>query len=179
MAGRVLSRRHERGRLVTSTATNGVDPKRLAPLLSLGIERQSEAELLQDRLGSPLPLDSDQAGPLSTMTRDLCESLASVAGRTLGQVLLDRNTDITVIEAIKAYAKRLAHRREPKTEQSVAVTVYFAAIANALLFHDKKLTKHSYGSLALYLTILIDKEWMLPSLGDLLVQAREICREKA
>ena len=152
------------------------DPERLARLLSLGIESPTESELLEERLGSPLPLHTDRAGPLAPVIRRCCHTLAAVADKPLGQLLLDRNTDITVIEAIKAYAKAQAGRREPKPEHAVAITVYFAAIANALLFHDKKLTAHSYPSLARSFTMLIDKEWMLASLRELLVRAREICK---
>ena len=179
MAGHSGHHEHEQEELVSSTSANGTDPKRLARLLSLGVEKQTESELLQERLGNPLPLDADQADPLSTIIRRFCDALASVAGKPLGQLLVDRNTDIAVIEAVKGYAKTLADRREPKTEHAVAITVYFAAIANALLFHDKKLTAHSYGSLARSFTILIDKEWMFPQLRDLLVQAREICKNRA
>ena len=164
---------------MSSAVTNDADPEQLARLLSLGIERQTTAELLEERLGGPLPSRPPEVDPPAPGADRVCDSPTSSAERTLGEVLMDRNADITVIEAIKAHTKRSTRRREPASEHAVAVTVNYAAIASALICHGKKLSTHSNSSLERAFTLLIDKEWMSPSLGDLLVEARKVCRGRA
>ncbi|KPL20813.1 MAG: hypothetical protein AMJ75_11170 [Phycisphaerae bacterium SM1_79] len=67
-------------------------------------------------------------------------------------------------------------RSEP--EHAVAVAIYYAAIASALVFHDVKVTTHSYESLEASFTRLINKPWMSAELNSLFIRALKLCRKK-
>ena len=100
------------------------------------------------------------------------------AGRTLGEVLLNPQSDLELLGAIKDAAKTLSCTLDSKTETALAKTVYFAAIAGALVHHDAKITQHSCETLAKSLA-LIEKQWMAPELVELFSQARRICMSRS
>jgi hypothetical protein len=124
---------------------------------------QVAADLLRDRLADPPPLaDAVVDSPPE--------------GKSLGDVLLDSNTELGVLEAIKNYTKALSKRWEEGPEHAVAVSIYYAAIAAALLHHGRKITAISYAKLVCSIDMLIEAKWMDLRLAKLLADARDLCR---
>ncbi|MCK4623935.1 MAG: hypothetical protein KAV00_01395 [Phycisphaerae bacterium] len=167
------------------TTTFGFSPKRMAKLLGIGVEddgqsneavTEAKAELLRARFAGPLPLETAVVDVLPTLMGKLCQELLPLGGRPLGEVLLDEETGLDVLEKIKAYGKKLARQDEP--ERSVGITVYYTAIASALLFHDKKITGHSYRYLRDSFDA-IDKDWMPGNLARHITKAQRICGKRA
>jgi len=154
--------------------TSGLHPDRLARLLAIGSadvppggdrsDVQAAADLLRDRLADPPPLAE------AVMDSPLPE------GTSLNDVLLDSNTELGVLETIKDYTKTLSKRWEEGPEHAVAVSVYYAAIAAALIHHDRKITAHSYEKLAGSIDVLVEAKWMDVRLAKLLADARDLCR---
>lgn len=159
------------------------DSDRLARLLSVGVEpddlpeaspHEAKAELLSARLAEVLPPEAGASGAGSLLGR-LQRKLLPTEGRTLGEVLLDKRTRLEVFEAIKARHKRLAGDKEDACGHAVAVAIYFAAIAGALLFHRKRITSYSHEDLAGSFRVLSEKRWMPPELAEHFVKARQFC----
>ncbi len=170
------------------TTTWGRAPERLARLLRIAVEadhegqptsKEAKAALLHARLAGTLPLDKSVVEALPAIVGHLCEELLPLRGEALGKVLLDRSTELDVLEIIKAYAKQLAKSNENEVDHAVSVAIYFAAIASALLYHDRKITSYSYPVLADALGKLIDEAWMAPELARHLAKARKCCEKEA
>ncbi|UCD52918.1 MAG: hypothetical protein JSW27_09810 [Phycisphaerales bacterium] len=99
--------------------------------------------------------------------------------RPLGEILLQPHSDMNLLEAIKDASKTLSVTLDSQTETALARTVYFAAIAAALVHHDVKITQNSYDVLAESVATLKDKPWMAAELAELFAQAQEICRRRS
>ena len=161
-------------------------PEQLASLLGIGIRGEAEEgeardapsirEWLRDGLASRWPLDTADAESLPATLGKPCPELTALAGRSLGEVLLDSQTDLRVLKTIKEYGKTLSARASKGPSRPGAVAIYYAAIAGAVLFHHEKITEHSYRSLARSLQMLIEKPWMAPELVGLFVEARKACQ---
>jgi hypothetical protein len=167
-------------------STFGLTIGQLADLFTLGIEEVNSVEdisdnealtaLLRDQLATPLPKDSLLFDSLLTMLGRLGCDLRALAGRSLRDVLLKPGSDIGLLQAIKDYSKKLSCSLASESETAIAITIYYAALASSLLYHDKKITQYSYDSLDESFARLSEKEWMVPELARLFSRARKICR---
>ena len=174
-------------------STAGLEAEQLARLMRIGEEEelppddvgQEEltAELLGEHLAGTLPLGSTAVDALPLVLGRLCPELAPMQGRRLGEVLLDAATDLAVIREIKDYARRLADRealrRGQGPEYAVAVSIYYSAIAAALVFHEEKITSFSFEKLTDALSELAAKPWITSELRDLLERAGNISSRRA
>ena len=190
--GNARERRRSRAKLretrVDKPSTFAPKPEQLASLLSIGIreeakegeaqDAQTMREWLRNGLASQLPLDTADAGSLPVVLGRPCPELMALAGRSLGEVLLDPQTDLSVLKTIKEYGKTLSARASKGPSRAGAVAIYYAAIASAVLFHHEKITEHSYKSLARSFQMLIEKPWMAPELVGLFIEVRKACHPK-
>ena len=173
---------------MNNDSTLGMSPERLALLfgvtLESGFDEEKEnsihsiSELIQAHLAGTLPFYTNVIDELPTIIGRLGKDSAPRARKSLGEVLTDPKSDLGTIREIRRYAKRMSSRKSSKAEYSVAISIYFAAIANALIFHNVKITRHSYESLDNSFTKLIDKSWMPTKLRHVLAEARKVCRSK-
>ena len=85
-------------------------------------------------------------------------------------------TDVVVLRKVKDYGKKLSDKAESKVQYHAANTVYYAAIASALVFHDKKITKYSYRDLDKYFCRLDKEKWIPEALRSLFSRAAEYCQ---
>lgn len=167
-------------------STYGLRLDQLAGLFALGIEgplegregRQRMAAMLREHLTSVLPSGPLLLDALVMMVGRLGYETRSLGGKTLVGVLLNAGTDIGLLRAIKECCKRLSSGLGPGAETAVATTVYYAALASALVYHDKRITQHSYETLDEAYKMLMAKPWMDPDLAGLFSHARRICRDK-
>jgi len=89
----------------------------------------------------------------------------SLAGKTLVEVLLDPRADLGLLRAVKECCKRLSLSLDSRAEAAIATTLYYAAMASALVYHDKKITRHSEDTLDEAFGSLIEKPWMASELA--------------
>ena len=159
-------------------------PEQLADMLGFALEAdQTEladpAELtaisLQNKLDGPLPPDPDAVAKLPTLLDNIYNELVPGGRRSLGEALTEPKTDISTILRIKDHAKQTVTQDCPQTQRTTSLTIYYAAIASALIFHDRKITTYSYDALAISLAKLLDKPWIPPDLVEHLNTARKIC----
>ena len=171
--------------------TFGLKPDKLGKLLNIcsatdnseknEIEidiNQQRAELLQDRLADTLLTGSLKNSPLRRELTELCRMSGLVAGESIRGLLCNKNTDIELLKKTKEHGKRLSQSALETTEHDTANVIYFAAIASALLFHDKKITKFSYEDLEKSFNIFSKTEWVSSDLCDLFEKACKYCQNK-
>lgn len=141
-------------------------------------EEKNRASVLLDVLGSKLPVNPALIESLPPVLRALSEELQSVSGLPLGDLLQDSQTKIAVVRRIKDFAKELGNSAKDKIERDVALAVYFAAIAGALIFHDARISQYSYEQLAQSFEALGEHDWITPDLTKLYKEARRYCTRK-
>jgi len=132
-------------------------------------------DLLYDILSSRLPVEPSVVDSLPRVVKDLCPSLNSVAGDTIGDLLGNPQTEISTIKRIKWYAKESGTSTESETQTDVYLVVYYAAIASALLFHGKKITQHPYEDLQEFFLSFSQEAWVLEEIKDLFRKAQMHC----
>ncbi len=167
--------------------TYGLSPKHLARLLAIGLEKddgenklgdtRTPAEELEEILSRRLSLDPATPDSMPAILNRPCGELLPAAGRSMGNVLLDPATDLAIIRTLKDYGKQLV-RRGLEGKRAAAIVIYYAAIASALLFHNHKITQHSYEKLEKAYTDLEQKPWVPPELKELFQKARTLCQER-
>jgi hypothetical protein len=159
-------------------------------LLSLGLSSEApdnsveleekKSDLLYDMLNRTLPVEESIIDSLPPVLKSLSGKLHSVAGEPLGDLLQNPRTDILVIEKIKNYtknyAKELVTSGKTRPERDIFLTIYFAAIASALVFHNKKITQHSYKDLKRFFSSFTKKNWILEEIRNLFKKAEEHCQ---
>jgi len=165
--------------------TYGSDPQRMADMLAMGTETDSadltpdeaREELLGMRLAGSLPPTEKQANDLAVIAGEFRKCLP-LQGRALGEVILDEETELDILVEIKEYGKSLSTANESEADRDVGLTIYYAAIASAILFYRKTITSYSPNALAEAFETLIDKRWMNPKFARLFAKARKACRKK-
>ena len=170
-------------------STYGLRLDQMADLFALGADDPDPAvgggddttlrELLHEQLTCTAPKGSLLLDTLAMMIAPLEGGAGALNDRTLSETLLSPQSDLSLIQAIKDCSKALSCTLDSQAETALARTVYFAAIASALLHHDTKITQSSYETLAESLTMLIEKQWMVPELIELFAQARQVCQRRA
>jgi len=98
------------------------------------------------------------------------------AGRSACDLLADRQTPLSLLDAFKLIGKRISYTGICETESAVGVTLYYGAIAAAMLHHHAKITRSGYDKLAEAFDTLTAKTWMMPSLKMLFSQAAAYCQ---
>ena len=168
--------------------TYGMNPERIARLLAIGLETadaeddlsdsRTTAEVLREMLESKLPLDPTIPDSLPAVLDRPCDDLLPPPSQTLQDLLLDSQTGLTVVKALKDYSKELTRRRREEATRAAATVIYYASIANALVFHDKRITQHSYGKLQKAYEDLEQKKWIPSDLKRLLKKAKAACQQR-
>jgi hypothetical protein len=176
------------GSVMDKESTYGLKPEQLAELLSVGIgdaaadgkvsDDEAIAAALREQLECKLPTGLYLFDSLLLMLGRLGCDARSLVGKSLGEVLLAQETDVGLLQAIKDYCKKLSYNSVSDSNVAVATTIYYAALASGLLYHDKKLSQYSYKALSESFSMLAEKKWMTPELGRLFSRARDICENK-
>ena len=164
--------------------TSGLGPEQLARVLAVGLDgwggsdprrsglapREILGEMLARKITSELAT-SDSLHALRDEMPDFGDS-------TLGELLRDTKADIAVIETLKNHAKKLVRRSNCEAEHAAATAIYYAGIAAAIVFHERKITRYSYGKLDQAFENLTEKPWIPSELKDLFAAARDLCNQR-
>ncbi len=169
-------------------STHGLRLDQLAGLFSLGVEDadpacaadqdEKMAGLLREQLSCVLPKDMLLFDALVMMMGRLGCDVRSLAGRSLLEVLLSPQSDLGLLQAIKDCSKKLSFSLDSQTEAALATTIYYAALASALVYHGRKITQYPYATLDQSFTTFAAKKWLLPELAGLFSRARSLCQDK-
>ena len=167
----------------------GLSPEKLAKVFKIGSSKgqtadrvnkeRSKSELLNDWLSAPLPLDQAVAESLPMLFGRMYQELRPFAGESIGDMLLKPKATISMVQRVKDYSKKLVTSAKSEAEHDVAATVYYVAIASALVFHGKRITRFSYEDLKDSFTTLSKNSWLTAEVAHLLQKACELCQRKA
>ena len=171
--------------------TNGHDKTELTPnqktqLLNLALEKETEdqndkevrADMLYDLLKRPLPMNESTTRMLPPPLRGLSRRVHSITNAPLLELLTDSNTDISTMEKVKEYAKKSDEIAKYDAQTEILLVIYYAAIANGLLFHNRKITEHSYRHLIEAFGSISEKDWVPQELTDLVKKAQEYSQSR-
>ena len=173
---------------MSTKSTYGLELNQLADLFAIGADEgnrmddtcddEAAAGLLRSQLNSVLPKDSFIVDSILMMMGRMGCDIRSLAGKSLAEVLFDPKSDVGLLQAIKDYSKRLSCTSMRAAEAAVATSIYYAALASALIYHEKKITQYGYEALDESFALLIEKRWMEPALARLFSRARTICQQR-
>ncbi len=173
---------------MTSKSTYGLRLDQMADIFSISVDDpgpageeghdQRMARLLREQLTCRVPKGSVFRDVVLMMMGQLGSDPQLLAGRSLQEVLLDSQADVGLLRAIKDCSKRLSGALDSEAERTLATTLYFAALASALVYHDEKITQSTYEKLDESFALLIKKNWMAHELIELFSRARQICESR-
>ena len=166
--------------------TFGMSLKKVVKLLKIGSDAsstptetdQQKADMLSDRLSDTLPLYYSAEQKPARRLKRLRQTIAALAGEPIGKLLKDPKTDIAIIRMTKDYGRKLSASAKSEVEHHTANTIYYAAIAHAMVCHDLKITKYSYEDLQHSFHQLSKEGWIPKELRDLFAKASEYCKVK-
>ena len=166
--------------------TFGVSPKEVVELLKIGLDvssapseiDQQKADLLSDRLNDTLPLYYSTKQKTDSRLKRLGQTIAALAGEPIGKLLQDPKTDISIIRMTKDFGRKLSASVKSEAEHHTANTIYYAAIAHALVYHNLKITKYSYKDLQESFFQLSKEDWIPKNLRNLFTKASAYCEAK-
>lgn len=169
------------------TTTFGLEVSKLAKILNACSEDQSngtdipedqkKAELLQDRLSETLMSGSLKNSHLRKELNHLCSMAGIAHSEPIRNILTNSNSDIELIEKIKRHGKRLSQTTSSEIEHETANVIYYAAIASALVVHEKKITQF-YENMEKAFSVFIETGWISNDLKELFEKAIVYCHKK-
>ena len=167
--------------------TSGLGPDKLHRLLRICSEAgssgeqlssdQKKAELLQDFLAENLPVESPKSN-LSEQLTTLCKISGIASEESVRDLLTYPKTDVRLLRMIRDNYKKKSKCADTEVEQ-VATTIYYAAIAYALVVHNMKITKFSLKNLQTAFSLLTNTEWIPPVLSSIFVKACDYCQSNS
>ena len=100
--------------------------------------------------------------------------------RPVQEILLDESSSLATLKRVKNYGKKLARRQieSGSTDDIVAVAIYYAAIASALVHHQQRITSYDGSYLGRSFSFLAEKSWMSPELTCLFHRAAGVCQRQ-
>jgi hypothetical protein len=172
----------------TTTTTFGLKPEKLVTLLRLGSDstedghkpdlEQQKADYLQSRLEEHLPFESSVKKSLPKVLTEFHDTLAATAHEPIGKFLLSPQTELDLIKRIKDYSKELSKSSASEVEHCIANTLYYAAIASALVLYGQRITRFTWEELDNSLGLLTKEKWISKNIIELFNKARQYCQEK-
>lgn len=136
--------------MAKETTTFSLSSKKLVHLMKIAEETEPiqekvdqqcvKAELLHDYLAQTLEVYRYAGEELPAKQSQLRNTINVLSSEPIGKLLQDPETEIDLIRMIKDYSSSFSKRAKSKREHQVANTIYYAAIAHALLFHGRRIT---------------------------------------
>ena len=156
--------------------------KKVTQLLQIGMdsnvdesdEGQCKADVLSDCLSDTLAVHAPAKEKLDQLQHTICV----LSGESVGKLLFNEKTYIDIIRMIKGYGRKLSTCAESEAEHQASNTIYYAAIAHALVYHDQKTTKLSYDDLSRSFDRLCQEDWIPIRLRNLFEKSAECCRRR-
>jgi hypothetical protein len=169
------------------STTFGLSPDRIAELLSMGSDAaaptgkpdsdEARAELLLDRLAGALAPDTSFSRFVPDIPEGLLDALPFCAGANVGDLLLNQDVSVALLRRVKDDNGQWSQRADTKVQKDVAVAIYYAAIAAALIFHRHKISGFSFAELGKAFGMLRQKSWIPRDMRDMYDKAIAVCRD--
>jgi hypothetical protein len=170
------------------STTFGLEPEQLARLLNIGSTspwwrqntgaNQKKSEQLYFQLSKVLLPERCQKEMLPKVLKHFHMVTGLLGCETIGNLLLNPMTEMYLVRNIKKYGKKLSLKAKTEVDHDVGATIYYAAIANALVFHHQRITRFSYQRLCHSYLMMSKKIWICGELLRLFEKARKYCELK-
>lgn len=172
---------------MTDESSFGLSPQRLAKLIAACAgdprkgrrgEKRTAGDILSEILRQEALLEADAPQSASAVLGRPCDEMLASCGHSIGELILAPKTDLATLKCLKDYGKELVRREGTGPEREALTAVYYAAIASALLSHDRRITELSYNQLDSSFCSLIAKPWIPTELKDLFRRAQDACSRR-
>jgi len=132
--------------------------------------------MLYSDLESPIQVDAE--GPLSfrRLTGLGGEELAYFRGKSISQAIFDEKVEVRHLRVLKDYGKIMMMPLFPGATQRAGAIIYAAAISQAMVRFDEKVTSLSYKDIAESFPGLLERPYVVESYRRLFAAALEKCR---
>lgn len=167
-------------------STFGLTPAQLGRLLAVSAraadsadamaEDQAREMLLQEYLSRRL---SEEPLLAKILLQQTCRPVAEIQlllERTMKATLLDPRCDLAFLQAIKDHNKRLSAMIASGPQTLMTATLYYAAVAAALVYHNQRISRYTIENLAERFSALTQRSWIDGELRDLFLHAAAVCR---
>jgi hypothetical protein len=165
------------------SSTFGLSLDKIGELLGIGSDSggkpgadESKTDLLLDRLAQPLLPDTAMSRFVPDMPEYLVSVISSNESIHVSDLLFNKEVNIALLRRLKNDNGRMSQQADTRVRKDVAVALYYAAIASALVFHHLKISDFRLEDLDKAFQKLQKKEWISQDLRDLYGKAASICR---
>jgi len=134
--------------------------------------------LWSDCLEKPLPWEVSEEPELPVALTDYCQRLGLLSQTTIGGLFENSRTELAVIKGIKKYAKQRSAKSGSKEDRMIANTLYYVAIAHALVYHNRRITSFGYKNLIQKFQRLCEFVWLDRYTLGLFEKAWKQCQAK-
>ena len=158
------------GRLLAATA-------KTADSTDAMVEDQAKKRLLQEYLSRRLSEEPSFETALLSGTGRSTGEIRGFLDRSMKETLLDPQCDLVLLKAIKDHSKRLSAMVASGPQTLMTATVYYGAVAAALIYHNQRISQYTIEDLAGRFLALTQRSWIDLELRDLFTRAAAICRQ--
>lgn len=137
-----------------------------------------KSELLEEKMAAALPKDFFNQGHLSIHLSTLCDISGISKTETFKSVIKNDKVELGLLIKMKDYFKNLSGKSTTEMEHQIYNSIYYAAIASALLYHHERITRYSYEELATNFTRLLKEDWLPNYILKLYQEAQSYCTSK-
>ncbi len=173
-----------------TNSTHGLKPENLFKLLSIGADKdlfcnelinsnEDIKSFFQHLLHRKIPKESSIVDSILIYLRESKVFGETLIGLSLWDILSDPQTTLELLQTIKNYSKKIYQSTYSKGENSIALAIYYAAIASGIVYHNTKITEHSYQILRDAFSNLSKQPWITAEIEQLFFQANDICQIKS
>jgi len=168
-------------------STFGLTPAQLGRLLAVSawtadsadtvMEDEANARLLQEYLNRRLADEPSLVEEWRSGTNLPAAGIQPLLNRSFKETLLDPHCDLAVLKIVKDHSKRLSARVASGSQALIAATVYYGAVASAMVYHDQRISRYTYENLGARFLALTQRSWVDRELRELFTLAAAACRQ--
>lgn len=136
------------------------------------------SEFFEDQISASLPEDFFRQSNLPGHLSVLCDISGISKSETFKSVIKNNNVELGLLVKIKDYFKALSVKTADQMEHQIYISIYFAAIASALLHHHERISSYSYEELAASYERLLKENWLPEYILKLYREAHSYCGQK-
>jgi hypothetical protein len=140
------------------------------------MEDQAKTRLLQEYLNRRLADEPSFVEEWRSGTNQPTAGIQPLLNRSVKETLLDPRCDLAILKAIKDHSKRLSAMVASGSQTLIAATVYYGAVASAMVYHDQRISRYTYENLSVRFLALAQRSWVDRELRELFTLAAAACR---
>jgi hypothetical protein len=140
---------------------------------------EKRTDYLYQILVSTLPVAQKIRAALPDLIVGQAQDLSSISGKSIGELIQDRETDLATLTKIKKHSRQRGMAADSKEEEDACMAVYFAAIASALVSHGAKISDHEDKDLPRFFDSFVRKPWVIEELRGLLKRASDYAKRNS